>query len=289
MWVITGANGQLGRCLTDVLDRRGIDRRALGKDQLDITDAPTVSAMIREIDPTVVVNTAAWTSVDAAEDHPDQAFALNADGARNVASAARAQGASFVHVSTDYVFDGESTVPYGEADPTGPRSVYGQSKLSGERMVRDVLGEEALIVRTAWLYSARGANFVKTMTRRALASSAVKVVDDQHGQPTHAGDLAGLIVDLVAAGASGTHHGTSSGTASWCELTREIYRLLDVDTDLVTPCSSAEYPTKAARPRYSVLAHGRTVDIGVSPIREWKDALSASIDEIRAAVMEETP
>lgn len=288
MWVITGGNGQLGRSLVEVLHRRGIACRALDRVELDITDAPRVSGVLDEIRPTVVVNAAAWTAVDAAEDHREEAFALNADGARNVAAAARGHGATFVHISTDYVFDGEATTPYDEDDATGPRSVYGLSKLSGECMIRDVLGDDALIIRTAWLYSAHGTNFVKTMSRRALAGAAVKVVDDQSGQPTHASDLADLIVDLVDAGASGTHHGTSSGVTTWFGLTREIYRLVGSDPELVAPCSSAEYPTKAARPRYSVLGHRRTEEAGITPIRCWDEGLRGSIEQIRASLGRES-
>lgn len=288
MWVVTGGHGQLGRSLTDVLHRRNIEHRAVGRADLDITDSAAVSAMFDELRPSVVVNTAAWTAVDAAEDHPTEAFALNADGARNVAVGARRHGARLVQISTDYVFDGDSTLPYSEHDATNPRSIYGSSKLRGEQMVAEVLGDEALIVRTAWLYSEHGSNFVKTMTRRALADAPVRVVDDQHGQPTLAKDLAALVVDLVEARAAGIHHGTSAGDATWHRLTLEIYDLLGRDRELVSACPSSDYPMRATRPRNSVLGHQRTELAGVRAIRPWQDALHESIDGIRASVSGET-
>lgn len=287
MWVITGANGQLGRSMDRCLAARGIEHRSLDRGELDITDASHVARALDAVRPDVIVNTAAWTAVDDAEEHREEAFAVNADGPRNLANWARDHGCVLVHVSTDYVFDGGTAGPHAEDDGCAPRSVYGESKLAGERAVLGILGDGALVVRTAWLYGPDGHNFVKTMIRRALAASPSRVVDDQRGQPTLADDLSWHIVDLVIAGARGVHHGTNSGETTWFGLAREVYGLVGADVSLVTACSSADYPTKALRPRNSVLGHGRSLATGAPPMRNWQDALRDSIGGIRSAVAED--
>lgn len=287
-WLVTGGDGQLGRCLVSELSSRGIEHVAVDRADLDIVDPIAVESFVADIEPTVVVNTAAWTAVDDAEDHESLAASVNTDGARNVARSARRAGAALVHVSTDYVFDGQSGVPYDEEAPMAPSSAYGRTKAAGETAVRDEHGDTALIVRTAWLYSRHGRNFCKTMVGRALAGESVRVVADQSGQPTHAGDLAVHIADLVASGApAGTYHGTNSGAATWHEFATEIFRLCGADVSLVSPCGTGEYPTRAHRPANSVLGHRRTREAGVTEMPPWRDALAGAISGIIHAVRSE--
>jgi dTDP-4-dehydrorhamnose reductase len=277
MWLILGGNGQLGQSLQLVLGQQKIPYTVAGRDTLDIGNLSDCRRFINEQRPEVVVNCAAWTAVDLAEDNEAQAFLINSDGARNVAIACREVNAVLVHVSTDYVFSGIATEPYEVDYPTAPVSVYGKSKLGGEQAVATEYAEGSYIVRTAWLYSQFGSNFVKTMIRKGLSSSPVRVVSDQLGQPTLATDLAEHIVNIVTNNAPfGIFHGTNAGQGSWYELTREIYSLLGVDQSLVTPVPTSEYPTKAIRPQYSVLSHAHTAALHIPQMRDWKSALHKS-------------
>jgi dTDP-4-dehydrorhamnose reductase len=242
------------------------------------------------LSPEVVVNCAAWTAVDLAEDNETEAFRTNCDATRNIAIASREIDAINVHISTDYVFSGVADTPYDVDSPTAPVSVYGNSKLCGEVAIAEEYPDRSYIVRTAWLYSPHGGNFVKTMIRKARSASAVRVVSDQLGQPTLAADLAQHIVDLVATHAPfGIFHGTNSGVGSWYDLTVEIYAQLGVDTSLVSPVPTSEYPTKAVRPQYSVLGHTHTIDCGVAEMRNWKIALQESLPKIVKVISEEIP
>ena len=287
-WLVLGGNGQLGRSLQDVLNQRGIEHVALGSSNCDVTDPASVAAALVYSRPEVVVNCAAWTAVDAAEAHEAKAQLVNAKGAGNVARACRENSARLVHVSTDYVFPGNQPAPYGENDATGPVSAYGRTKLQGEQTVSNEHRDGSYIVRTAWLYGPHGGNFAKTMLRRALAGTAVRVVDDQHGQPTLSTDLAWHIIDLVTIGApAGTYHGTNSGATTWFQFARLIYELAGADTSLVSPVPSSEYPTPATRPSNSVLGHARTISAGVPEMRSWDDALRASISNIMKSVQSE--
>jgi dTDP-4-dehydrorhamnose reductase len=284
-WLIIGGGGQLGLSFRDLLTERNIPFDFSTSETLDITNKDAVSAFVLERTPEVVVNCAAWTAVDAAEDNETSAFAVNCDGARYVAEAAKAVGSQYVLVSTDYVFPGNATQPYKEKDPTGPVSIYGKSKLCGEEAVLHAYSTHTYVVRTAWLYSKYGHNFVKTMTRKALEDAEVRVVNDQLGQPTHAGDLAAHIVDIVQSNApAGVYHGTNSGQTSWYELTKMIYQLLDKDERLVTAVPSSEYVTKAARPSYSVLSHDKTTTNRIAEMQLWSDALRQNINAIRNAI-----
>ena len=288
MWLVLGAGGQLGRCLEEALVEAGIPFTLAGRNECDITDARIVSDVLSRTRPDVVVNCAAWTAVDAAEDNEADATLANRDGARNVAEACKDHGALLVHVSTDYVFAGTDTGAYDEDSPTFPASAYGRTKLLGEHAVLENYPGGTYVVRTAWLYSRFGGNFVKTMLRRALTDAPVRVVDDQRGQPTHAGDLARHIIDLVQSGAPrGVYHGTSTGETTWYGFARLIYALAGVETDLVTPVLSSEFPTPATRPANSVLGHGRTVAAGVDEMRPWDTALQTVIADIIEAVKSE--
>ena len=288
VWVILGGNGQLGLSFQDVLNGAGIKNQILGRQEVDVTNSAMTSAKLKAINPAVIVNCAAWTAVDNAEDNAAEAFLINAEGARNVAIAARHSGAKLVHISTDYVFPGHETGSREEYAETGPASVYGASKLAGEQGVISEYDDNSLIVRTAWLYSQYGSNFVKTMIRKAFTQSEVRVVNDQLGQPTNAADLAKHVVDLVQhQGAHGIFHGTNSGSATWFDLTVAIYELLGVDTALVSAVDSSAYPTKARRPSNSVLGHQRTLSLGIKEMRPWRDALSESITAIASVIEKE--
>ncbi len=281
MWLILGGEGQLGRCLQQTLLAKDMNFVAVGRHEVDITLKDEVTNFVQQLAPSVVVNAAAWTAVDAAEDSEASAHAVNALGAAHVAHAAQLANAQLVHVSTDYVFSGTAQSPISEDAPCAPVSAYGRTKLAGEEAVRANYRHGSLIVRTAWLYSSFGANFALTMARRALTHQPVRVVDDQLGQPTFANDLAEHIAQLVLHKApNGVYHGTNSGQASWYEFAREIYALLECNLDLVTPVAGTEYPTRAIRPSYSVLGHGRTHNTGLSEMRDWKIALADAIPAI---------
>lgn len=288
VWVILGGQGQLGLSFRDVLTNSGIHHQILGRDDVDITNATHVLSRLSDVKPTVIVNCAAWTAVDNAEDFPNEAFAINADGARNVAIAARNIGARLIHISTDYVFPGHEVGARNENAPVGPTSVYGKSKLAGEEAILAEYAANSLIVRTAWLYSKYGANFVKTMVRKALTASEVRVVNDQHGQPTLTTDLARHVIELAShKDATGIFHGTNSGDATWFDLTVAIYQHLGVPTSLVSPVDTSAYPTKAQRPSNSVLGHQRTLSLGIPEMRLWSDALAESLPEISELLSKE--
>ncbi len=281
MWLILGGEGQLGRCLQQTLSAKNLNFVAVGRREVDITHKDEVTNFVQQIAPSAIVNAAAWTAVDAAEDNEESAHAVNALGAAHVAHAAQLANAQLVHVSTDYVFSGSAQSPISEDAPCAPVGAYGRTKLAGEEAVRANYAHGSLIVRTAWLYSSFGANFALTMARRALVHQPVRVVNDQFGQPTFAHDLAEHIAQLVLHKApNGVYHGTNSGQASWYEFAREIYALLDSNLDLVTPVAGTEYPTRAIRPSYSVLGHERTHSAGLSEMRDWKSALADAMPTI---------
>jgi len=282
-WLVTGAAGMLGRDMTALLTAHGEEFAALARADLDLTDGPAVGATIAAAEPDVVVNCAAWTAVDAAEEHEREALAVNGHAAANLAAACAQAGALLVHPSTDYVFDGHASAPYSESAPTAPAGAYGRSKLAGEQAVRAALPDASYIVRTAWLYGAHGKNFVKTMLRLAGNGTAPGVVADQHGQPTWTADVAAQIYALIDKSApAGVYHATSSGQTTWFGFAAEIFRLhqgqdqgQDSERPRLTPrpITTADYPTPAKRPAYSVLGHDAWHAAGISPISDWKDAL----------------
>ena len=288
MWLILGGGGQLGQTFHEVFSENKIEHVSLERRSCDVSQLDSIQANFKKYNPAFVVNCAAWTAVDDAEDHTDSAFLINRDGARNVAMLCSERNIKLVHISTDYVFDGFGEVPYSESDAVGPVSVYGKSKLAGELAVLKEHGERSLIVRTAWLYSKFGKNFVKTMTKKALQQQDIQVVNDQVGQPSWTNDLVKHVHELATLDStSGIFHGTNSGQTTWYDLTVEIYKSLGVDTSLISPIPSSAFPTKASRPKNSVLSHTRTTNTGVSELRDWKMALHESIIQIRDAVEEE--
>lgn len=266
-WLVTGANGMLGQDLVTLLEGRGHEVTAVARDTLDITDPAAVAGSAQGHD--VVANVAAYTSVDAAEEQEGTAFTVNAVGPQLLARAARASGARMVQISTDYVFDGYATSPYAEEAPVAPRSAYGRTKAAGEWAVR-AENPDHLIVRTGWLYGAKGGCFPKTIARVAAEKGGLDVVDDQVGQPTWTADLADLVERLVAAGApAGIYHGTSSGQTSWHGFAQAAVATAGLDPQIVRPTTSEAFVRPAPRPAYSVLGHDSFAAAGVQPIGDW--------------------
>ncbi|MGV9679748.1 dTDP-4-dehydrorhamnose reductase [Nocardia sp. NPDC003482] len=278
--VVTGAGGQLGRAVI----ARAPEALALGRGDLDITDPAAVRATLRPGD--LVLNCAAYTAVDAAESNEAAAFAGNETGPAVLAAACAALGARLIHVSTDYVFDGHGTRPYEPDDPTGPTSVYGRSKLAGERAVR-TLGEDGHIVRTAWVYTGDHGDFVATMRRLERERETVSVVNDQLGSPTYAADLAAGLLELAARVNSpgpqplpAVLHATNAGQATWFELARAVFEEVGADPDRVRPCTSAEFPSPVRRPAYSVLSDRAWAAAGLTPLRNWRLALRDALRRV---------
>lgn len=282
-WLILGGAGQLGRDLVDVLS--DVPCVALDLPEVDITDVESVRVALRDAVPDVVVNTAAFTAVDAAETDEDTAERVNGVAPGIVAKAcAEQQGTIMVQISTDYVFAGDAAEPYPEDAAPAPRSAYGRTKLHGEQAVRAALPERSYVVRTAWLYGAHGANFVKTMLRLERERDVVDVVADQVGQPTWSHDLARHLRLLVEANAPfGTYHGTNSGVTSWFEFTREIFRRCGADPERVQPVTTEAFPRPAPRPAYSVLGHEAWARAGLPAMRPWQEALAEALPAIQAA------
>jgi dTDP-4-dehydrorhamnose reductase len=281
-WLLLGADGQLGRSLQDVLAADGLSYVAVGRSDVDITDITSIETAVKRIAPTVLVNMAAWTDVDGAESHPDEALLVNATGAENVARVAAKYGIPLVHISTDYVFDGTQTTPYKTDDAVNPLSVYGTTKLQGELLVQAAHPDGSWIVRTAWLYSQYGKNFARTIARKALAEENLSVVNDSFGQPTSALAVAHQIVALVSTNPpAGIFHATNAGSATWYEFADAIVGPITNQTT-VTPVSSTEFPTVAVRPKYSVLDHTRWSACGIADMPHWRDSLK----EIHSTVVD---
>lgn len=294
-WLITGAAGMLGTDLSAELAAAGDPVIPLSREDLDIRDPSAVGAVVQAAKPDVIVNCAAWTAVDDAEEREEEALAVNGHAVANLAAASASAGAVLVQVSTDYVFDGLATVPYAEDAVPAPRTAYGRTKLAGERALLTALPNAAYLVRTAWLYGAHRPNFVRTMIRLAAAGVSPAVVDDQIGQPTWSLDVARQIRALVAdGGPPGVYHATSSGEATWYDLAAEVFRLAaaerpgsgpDTDGESLAPTrtSSACYRRPALRPAYSVLGHAAWAAAGIPPIGDWRDALRRAFPAVLAA------
>ena len=287
-WAITGGGGQLARSLADLLDKQGFTYRSWGKHELDITNPDSPESIV-DFAPKVLVNCAAWTNVDGAETNFEEALSVNRDGARNMALAARKLDIPLIHISTDYVFSGSSEKPWTADDKTNPSSKYGESKLQGEIAMQEAWLDKSLILRTAWLYGPYGKNFAKTIIKKALVSKdEVRVINDQKGQPTTTSDLASKILEIVNSRiASGIYHGTNSGEATWWEFARELFALSGESVERVTPVTSDQFPSPVKRPAYSVLDHSMWDKVGLSPMRDWRDALQEIYPAIRAEVEKE--
>jgi dTDP-4-dehydrorhamnose reductase len=258
--LVVGQSGQLAQCLSEAGARHAWPLATAGRPELDLEDATSIERALAALRPRLVINAAAYTAVDAAECEPDKAFAVNRDGAARLAKAARAAGAALIHVSTDYVFDGRKHAPYTEDDPVNPLGAYGRSKLEGERAVLHAHAD-AVVLRTSWVYSRFGGNFVKTMLRLAASHPIVRVVDDQHGAPTSAADLA--LATLAIAGelidgrkAGGVYHAAAAGRTTWFGFAAAIFAGLQKrggTAPVLRPIKTSEYPMAAARPENSVL------------------------------------
>ena len=284
--LVTGAGGQVGHDLLEqVRSSRDVFARGLKRADLDITDAFAVQDMVlgwerivRSDSPDhrlVVVNCAAYTAVDAAEEDEETAYLVNATAPALLATACDKVGARLVHVSTDYVFPGDATEPYDVDDPTGPRSAYGRTKLAGEQAVREILPDASYVVRTAWVYGATGSNFVKTMARLESERETVSVVDDQRGSPTWSRDLAAGLLALAGSDApAGTYHATNAGDTTWHGFTRAIFEELGADPARVLPTTSDAYPRPAPRPAFSVLSPRAWDSAGLPPLQGWREALA---------------
>lgn len=292
--LITGARGQVGSELVAASLARGWAVTALGSADLDITDAAAVDAAVTAFsqdsasDPdagagnrAVVVNAAAYTAVDRAETDTERAWAVNERGPGLLAAAAARHDVHLIHLSTDYVFPGDADRPYEPADPTGPRSVYGASKLAGERAVH-AAAPGAVVVRTAWVWGATGGNFVKTMAALERSRPSVDVVDDQQGTPSYAADLASGILELAASDflAASTAvdrvlHLTNGGRTTWFDFARAVFSAVGADPERVRPTTSAAFVRPAPRPAYSVLSGRSWAAAGLTPLRAWDEALAA--------------
>ena len=286
--LITGANGQLGHEMRNVLacDQRfhAFYTDVAGDDvtRLDITDEAAVEQMVSLNAVQIIVNCVAYTAVDAAEDDEMTAARLNAEAVGILARVAKRHGARMVHVSTDYVFDGNACVPYTEEVPTNPQSAYGRTKLDGEHQLLNTLGNDAIIMRTAWLYSPNGKNFVKTMLTLGQTKPSLKVVFDQVGSPTCARDLARAIITVITADEwhPGIYHYSNEGVISWYDFTLAIHRMAGITSCDVQPCHSDEFPAKAYRPAYSVLDKTRFKTTFGVRVPYWLDSLEDTIKQL---------
>jgi dTDP-4-dehydrorhamnose reductase len=272
--LVTGAAGMLGGDVMRVGEEQGHEMSGLARSELDITDSAAVQAALADIRPAAVVNCAAWTDVDGAEDHPEEALAANGAGAGNVAAAAAHVLATVIHPSTDYVFDGTRAEGYVESDEVGPLSSYGRSKLEGERLVA-AANEHHFIVRASWLFGVAGRNFVDTMLRLAEDMDQVVVVRDQIGCPTYTGHLAEGLVRLLDSEDYGIHHMAGGGQCSWYEFAIEIFRQAGSNTQVMSSTSDM-LDRKAPRPPFSVLVSERDHPILLPP---WEEGLTAYLTE----------
>ena len=276
--LITGSDGMLGHDLADVL--KGKHELILTTSKtLDITDKDHVIDFVSSQKPDMLINAAAYTDVDGCEKNQELAYSVNGEGVRNLAMACKKIGCGLVHISTDYVFSGENTRPWVEDDETGPISVYGKSKLEGEKAICEIL-EKYFILRTAWLYGVNGRNFPKTMLELAENHSKITVVYDEVGTPTYTLDLAQAISKLIETDCYGIYHLTNSGSCSWCEFARYIFEIAGADIEVV-PVTADEFARPAPRPSYSVLENRNWVENGFEPLRNYTEAIKEYIELIR--------
>ena len=276
--LITGSNGMLGHDLIEVLKNKHELILTTSK-TLDITSKDDVIDFIVDANPDIVINSAAYTNVDGCEDNPELAYNVNGEGVKNLALACKEIDCPLVHISTDYVFNGENDKPWVEDDEIGPISVYGKSKLMGEECIQEIL-DKYFIVRTAWLYGINGRNFPRTMLELAENHSEITVVYDEVGTPTYTPDLAGGIAELIESDAYGIYHLTNSGSCSWCEFARYIFEVADVDVKVV-PVTASEFARPAPRPHYSVLENKNWIENGFKPLRSYNEAIKEYIGLIK--------
>ncbi len=276
--LIIGSNGMLGHDLVDILDENH-DLILTTSKILDITDKQKTIDFIVDNKPDIVINSAAYTDVDGCEENQDLAFSVNGEGVRNLALGCSEVDCPLVHVSTDYVFNGENTRPWVEDDEIGPISVYGKSKLKGEEAILEIL-DKFFIIRTAWLYGYNGKNFPKTMLELAENHSEITVVYDEVGSPTYTPDLAEAISKLIETDYYGIYHITNSESCSWCEFAKYIFEVAGKDVKVI-PVTASEFARAAPRPSYSVLENKKWIDNGFEPLRSYKEAIKDYIELIK--------
>ena len=284
--LLTGANGQLGNCFIDKFPTDWI-LLATDSQQLDITDNISVNNFINEHRPDVIVNAAAYTAVDMAEDEPNLAHLVNEIGPRNLAVAAKKYNAKFIHISTDYVFDGTKNIPYTEEDITNPINIYGETKRNGEVAILNN-NSSAIIIRTSWVFSEYGNNFVKTMLKLASNRSELSIINDQLGCPTYAGDIANTILTMIMNHCDGgIYHYCGDQCITWFKFASKIFHIAEelnpITTKkiLVKPILTSGYPTKAKRPLYSVLSMNKIEKIAGIKASDWNSALVHVISHIK--------
>lgn len=277
--LVTGAKGQLGTDLMNELKKQGLEGIGVDVEEMDITDAAACQRVISGANVDAVIHCAAYTAVDAAEDHVELCRKINGEGTRNVAVACRDAGVKMMYISTDYVFDGQGTRPWEPDDERAPLNVYGLTKYEGELAVEELL-ERYFTVRIAWVFGVAGKNFIKTMLRLGKEHGAVSVVDDQIGSPTYTYDLARLLVDMIQTDKYGRYHATNEGLCSWYEFAKEIFHQAGMDEVSVTPVSSDQFPAKAVRPSNSRMSKEKLTESGFVRLPSWQDALGRYLREI---------
>ena len=280
---MTGGNGQLGSEIKELSSSFTNDSFFFtDTSNLDITNHAVVAAFIKTNNIDVIVNCAAYTAVDKAESEPELADAINHLAVKNLAFIAKECGAKLIHISTDYVFDGTGHKPYVETDIPNPQSVYGQTKLDGELAIQAVNPSNSIIIRTSWVYSNFGSNFVKTMLRLAKTRNEISVVSDQMGTPTYAGDLAKAILEILPQIKNeqvAIYHYTNSGICSWYEFAKAIFKMKGMEV-MVNPITTSQYPTPAKRPEYSVLGSSNIASFYNVKILKWDDSLENFLQKI---------
>lgn len=275
--LVTGANGQLGHDVCNTLQKQSVPYWGVSSRELDITDAAAVERLLHAYRPYAVIHCAAWTSVDAAQEHETKVMAVNAQGTRNLALGCKALDCKLLYLSTDYVFSGEKVGPYSPMDAAKPLNVYGQSKLAGEQAVLECLSRY-FIVRSSWMFGIHGKNFVESMLRTGDIQKEINVVDDQIGAPTYTKDLAKLLCDMINTDQYGVYHAANQGSCSWAEFAREIFRQSKMAVR-VHPVKASDYRAKAFRPMNSILEMSNLEKAGFSLLPPWQDALSRYLQE----------
>ncbi|TSD63258.1 dTDP-4-dehydrorhamnose reductase [Inquilinus sp. KBS0705] len=279
--IVFGASGQLGQCLKTVANDRDIEFLIFPDEQeANILDVPALTQLFEKYDPSYCINCAAYTAVDKAEDDAETAYKINKTGVENLAKLCAQFNTVLVHVSTDFVFKGDGSVPLTEEDVVEPISVYGQTKLDGEKVIPEYL-DNYFIIRTGWLYSEFANNFVKTMLKLGADRDELKVIADQTGTPTYAIDLANCILDIIISGSEeyGIYHYSNEGIATWYEFARTIFDLAGTNVKVI-PIPTTEYPTRATRPKYSVMDKSKIKETFNMDIPYWKSSLEVCIERL---------
>lgn len=281
--LITGANGQLGNEMQHILSSNSLfGVYYTDIEQLDITNINAINNYVTQNKINVIVNCAAYTAVDAAEDNISLCTSINTTAVENIAKVAKENNCKVIHISTDYVFDGKKNLPYNEKDTPNPQSIYGKTKLDGENVLQSLLPNDSIIIRTAWLYSSHGKNFVKTMINLGQSRNNLNVVSDQVGTPTFAGDLALAINTILETEKweAGIYHFSNEGVCSWYDFAKTIHKIANIQDCKINPITTSEYPTKAIRPTYSVLDKNKIKQTFSIEIPHWTDSLEKCINEI---------